>query len=118
MKLKFCGPQHVPAIDPDGEHEVVESQLLHRFTLVDGVAVDKYPGKTDREIMAIEHAEAVVAITAAQAAWMKMSLRINFQDQQICQNCIFQRRNKNANNKRTSTGNPRSLDIHIPSSTS
>jgi len=69
MKLKFCGPQHVPAIDVDGEHEVVESQLLHRFTLVNGVAVDKYPGKTDREIMAIEHAEAIVAIKAAQEAW-------------------------------------------------
>jgi len=69
MKIKFCGPQHVPAIDVDGEHEVVKSQLLHRFTLVNGVAVDKYPGKTDREIMAIEHAEAIVAVTAAQAAW-------------------------------------------------
>lgn len=69
MKLKFCGPQHVPAIDVDGEHEVVESQLLHRFTLVNGVAVDKYPGKTDREIMAIEHAEAVASVTAAQEAW-------------------------------------------------
>jgi hypothetical protein len=69
MKLKFCGPQHVPAIDVDGEHEVVESQLLHRFTLVDGVAVDKYPGKTDREIMAIDHAEAILKVTAAQEAW-------------------------------------------------
>jgi len=69
MKLKFCGPQQVPAIDVDGEHEVVESQLLHRFTLVNGVCVDKYPGKTDREIMAIEHAEAVASVTAAQEAW-------------------------------------------------
>ena len=69
MKIKFCGPQHVPAIDVDGDHEVVESQLLHRFTLVNGECVDKYPGKTDREIMAIEHAEAVAAITALQAAW-------------------------------------------------
>lgn len=69
MKLKFCGPQHVPAIDVDGEHEVVESQLLHRFTLVNGVVVDKYPGKTDREIMAIEYAEAVASVTAAQEAW-------------------------------------------------
>jgi len=69
MKLKFCGPQQVPAIDVDGEHEVVESQLLHRFTLVNGVCVDKYPGKTDREIMAIEHAEAIASVTAAQEAW-------------------------------------------------
>jgi hypothetical protein len=69
MKIKFCGPQHVPAIDVDGEHEVVESQLLHRFTLVNGVCVDKYPGKTDREIMAIDHAEAITRQTALQAAW-------------------------------------------------
>jgi len=69
MKLKFCGPQQVPAIDVDGEHEVVESQLLHIFTLVNGVCVDKYPGKTDREIMAIEHAEAIASVTAAQEAW-------------------------------------------------
>ena len=69
MKIKFCGPQHVPAIDVDGEHEVVESQLLHRFTLVNGEVVDKYPGKTDREIMTIEHAEAVASVTAAQEAW-------------------------------------------------
>lgn len=69
MKLKFCGPQQVPAIDEDGEYEVVESQLLHRFTLVNGECVDKYPGKTDRQIMAIDHVEAVKAVTAAQAAW-------------------------------------------------
>jgi len=69
MKIKFCGPQNVVAIDPDGDHEVVETQLLHRFTLVDGEVVDKYPGKTDREIMAIDHAEAITRQTAAQAAW-------------------------------------------------
>lgn len=69
MKIKFCGPQHVPAIDVDGEHEVVETQLLHRFTLVDGVCVDKYPGKTDAEIARIEYDEAAAEIAAAQEAW-------------------------------------------------
>jgi hypothetical protein len=69
MKIKFCGPQHVPAIDVDGDHEVVETQLLHRFSLVDGVCVDKYPGKTDREIMAIDYEEATARQTAAQEAW-------------------------------------------------
>lgn len=69
MKLKFCGPQQVPAIDVDGEYEVVESQLLHRFTLVNGECVDKYPGKTDREIMAIDHAAETEKVVAAQAAW-------------------------------------------------
>jgi len=66
MKIKFCGPQHVPAIDVDGEHEVVESQLLHRFSLVDGVCVDKYPGKTDAEIAKIEYDQAAKLISDAQ----------------------------------------------------
>jgi hypothetical protein len=69
MKIKFCGPQLVPAIDVDGEHEVADSQLLHRFTLVNGVVVDKYPGKTDREIMVIDHAEAIARTVEAQEAW-------------------------------------------------
>jgi len=69
MKIKFCGPQHVPAIDVDGEHEVVDSQLLHRFSLVNGVVVDKYPGKTDRQIMEIDHLEAIAKVTEAQEAW-------------------------------------------------
>ena len=69
MKIKFCGPQNVVAIDVDGDHEVVDTQLIHRFSLVNGEVVDKYPGKTDREIMAIEHAEAVASVTAAQEAW-------------------------------------------------
>ena len=69
MKIKFCGPQHVPAIDVDGEHEVVDSQLLHRFSLVNGVVVDKYPGKTDREIMVIDHEEAIARLVEAQEAW-------------------------------------------------
>ena len=69
MKIKFCGPQNVVAIAVDGDHEVVDTQLIHRFSLVNGEVVDKYPGKTDREIMAIEHAEAVASVTAAQEAW-------------------------------------------------
>jgi hypothetical protein len=69
MKIKFCGPQNVVAIDVDGDHEVVETNLIHRFSLVNGVVVDKYPGKTDREIMVIEHDEAIASVTAAQEAW-------------------------------------------------
>ena len=69
MKIKFCGPQNVVAIDVDGDHEVVDTQLIHRFSLVNGVVVDKYPGKTDREIMVIEHNEAIASVTAAQEAW-------------------------------------------------
>lgn len=72
MKIKFCGPQHVPAIDVDGEHEVVESQLLHRFSLVDGVCVDKYPGKTDAEIAKIEYDQAAKLISDAQKEYDKL----------------------------------------------
>jgi hypothetical protein len=69
MKIKFCGPQNVVAIDVDGDHEVVDTQLIHRFSLVNGEVVDKYPGKTDREITEIEYAEAVARVAAAQEAW-------------------------------------------------
>lgn len=69
MKIKFCGPQNIVAIDKDGDFEVVDTQLIHRFTLVNGEVVDKYPGKTDIEIAKIEHDEAVAAVTAAQEAW-------------------------------------------------
>lgn len=69
MKIKFCGPQNVVAIDVDGDHEVVDTQLIHRFSLVNGEVVDKYPGKTDREITEIEYAEAVANVTEAQEAW-------------------------------------------------
>ena len=69
MKIKFCGPQNVVAIDANGDHEVVETQLLHRFTLVDGEVVDKYPGKTDAQIAKIEYDEASAKIKAAQDAY-------------------------------------------------
>jgi hypothetical protein len=69
MKIKFCGPQNVVAIDVDGDHEVVDTQLIHRFSLVNGEVVDKYPGKTDREITEIEYEEATARVAAAQEAW-------------------------------------------------
>lgn len=68
MKITFQGG-FIPAIDEAGEHEVVDSQLLHRFSLVNGEVVDKYPGKTDAEIMTIEWNEAKAANDAARAAW-------------------------------------------------
>lgn len=69
MKIKFCGPQNIVAIDEDGDFEVVDTQLLHRFTLVDGEVVDKYPGKTDAQIAKLEYDEAAAAIATAQKAW-------------------------------------------------
>lgn len=68
MKITFQGGFN-PAVDPDGQFEVVETQLLHRFSLVDGECVDKYPGKTDAEIMKIEYDAAKVATDAAIAQW-------------------------------------------------
>jgi hypothetical protein len=68
MKLHFQNGL-IPTIDPEGQYEVVETNLIHRFSLVDGEVVDKYPGKTDRQIQEIEHAAATVANTAAIKAW-------------------------------------------------
>ena len=64
MKISFS-PQGIPYEDIDGNHEV-ESALLHRYSLADDEVVDKYPGKTDREVQVIEHA---VAIAAAEAQY-------------------------------------------------
>ena len=69
MKIKFCGPGLVPAIDVDGEYEVIDSDLLHRFTLVDGEVVDAYPGKTDREIAKIDYDRESAKIAALRTAW-------------------------------------------------
>lgn len=47
-------------IHPDGEYEVnIDSKLGHRFSLVDGVVVDKYNGVSDEEVKQIDHAAAV-----------------------------------------------------------
>lgn len=67
MKISFT-PQGMPYEDIDGNHEV-ESYLLHRYSLANDEVVDKYPGKTDREVQVIEHAVAIAAAEAAIEAW-------------------------------------------------
>ena len=47
----------------------VESNLWHRFEIVDGAIVDKYNGVSDDEVRRIDHAEATARTEAAIAEW-------------------------------------------------
>ncbi len=68
MRLNFNNG--VVSFDENGEFETdIVTTLPHRLTVVDGVVVDKYPGKTDREVRIADHAAAVEATTALQEAW-------------------------------------------------
>ena len=67
MKISFT-PQGIPYEDKDGNYEV-DSALLHRYSLADDEVVDKYPGKTDRQVQVIEHDAAIAAAEAAIEAW-------------------------------------------------
>lgn len=68
MKLTFQG-EFVPTVDPDGIYEVADTQLIHRYSLVNGVVVDKYPGKTDKEVIEADYATAKAENIAAMEAW-------------------------------------------------
>lgn len=53
---KFC------EFAENGEYELpIESELLHRFVLEDGVVVDKYDGITDHEVRVLDHEAATKA---------------------------------------------------------
>lgn len=68
MKLNF--KDGVAMFDENGEFETdIVTSLPHRLTVEDGVVVDKYPGKTDREVRIADHEAAVAATVAAQEAW-------------------------------------------------
>lgn len=68
MRLNFING--VAMFDEHGEFETdIVTVLPHRLTVVDGVVVDKYPGKTDREVRIADHQAAVADNLAAQAAW-------------------------------------------------
>lgn len=68
MKLNF--KDGVVSFDENGEFETdIVTSLPHRLTVVDGEVVDKYPGKTDNEVRAIDHAAAIEATVALQEAW-------------------------------------------------
>ena len=68
MKLNFN--DGVVSFDENGQYETdIVTSLPHRLTVVDGEVVDKYPGKTDREVRIADHAEAVAGTKALQDAW-------------------------------------------------
>lgn len=57
-------------INPDGDVTLpIDSNLVHRFEVIDGVIVDKYNGITDNEVRQADHAEAQARVDEAQAAW-------------------------------------------------
>lgn len=64
MKISFT-PHGTPFETEDGEFEVKDTKQIHRYTLVDGVVVDKYKGKTDAAIVKLEYEEAVARATEA-----------------------------------------------------
>ena len=68
-KITFDGS--FPRFSEDGEYETsLDTNLIHRFYLEGEVLKDKYPGKTDEEIVEIELAahEQRLADLAAQDA--------------------------------------------------
>jgi hypothetical protein len=55
-KITFDGS--FPRFSEDGEYETsLDTNLIHRFYLEEETLKDKYPGKTDEEIVEIELAE-------------------------------------------------------------
>lgn len=48
-------------VGPGEPFEVIESELLHRFELIDGVAVDTYDGMTDDEVREKDYQDVVEA---------------------------------------------------------
>lgn len=71
MSKKITFDDIFPRFSEDGEYETdLDTNLIHRFYLEDGVLKDKYPGKTDSQIVEIELAahEKMIADEAAEAA--------------------------------------------------
>jgi hypothetical protein len=68
MKVNFN--HGVVEFNENGEYETdIVTSLPHRLDVVDGVVVDKYPGKTDREVRIADHATAMADVIARQEAW-------------------------------------------------
>lgn len=68
MKINF---NHGTAeFNENGQYETdIVTSLPHRLDVVDGVVVDKYPGKTDNEVRAADHAVAAKLVKDEQAEW-------------------------------------------------
>jgi len=56
----------------DYETDIVTS-LPHRLDVVDGVVVDKYPGKTDNEVKIADHEKAAAELAKRKDEWNKLS---------------------------------------------
>jgi asparagine synthetase A len=68
MKLDFNNG--VVQFNENGEYETdIVTSLPHRLTVVDGEVVDKYPGKTDREVKIADHVTAAALVKAEQKLW-------------------------------------------------
>lgn len=63
MKLNYYFG--VVSFDENGEYETdIVTSLPHRLDVVDGVVVDKYPGKTDNEVRQADHVTAAERLKA------------------------------------------------------
>ena len=68
MKVDFN--HGVVQFNENGEYETdLVTSLPHRLTVVDGVVVDKYPGKTDNEVRIADHEKAMEQVAAEQKLW-------------------------------------------------
>ena len=68
MKLNFY--YGVVSFDENGEYETdIVTSLPHRLDVVDGVVVDKYPGKTDNEVKIADHEKALERLAQDRAEW-------------------------------------------------
>ena len=68
MKVDFN--HGVVQFNENGEYETdIVTSLPHRLDVVDGVVVDKYPGKTDNEVRIADHATAAELVKAEQKLW-------------------------------------------------
>lgn len=60
----------VVEFNENGEFETdIVTTLPHRLDVVDGVVVDKYPGKTDNQVRKADHKEAIKLAKQMQAEW-------------------------------------------------
>ena len=68
MKLNYYFG--VVSFDENGEYETdIVTSLPHRLDVVDGVVVDKYPGKTDDEVKIADHEKALERLAQDRAEY-------------------------------------------------
>jgi hypothetical protein len=71
MKINYYGG--VVSFDENGQYETdIVTSLPHRLDVVNGVVVDKYPGKTDNEVKQADHEAALERLAQDRAEWDKL----------------------------------------------